>query len=1377
MTDFDKEIVEKIKVFENCRIDDFLKSKYSSESCPLQECKLKGYSWCIHTAVEDLGKPSSAYEIPEVQDAKRTLNTTRTQLDTVDIEQWKRFTNKTNDTGFAVEEIRKKLKADSRREHESPDGLEPEMITGAWIKMMELYTSSKVIRHEDAEALQARGGTYRTCHLCECPGGFICATNHYLKTYYPNLKWFWRAVSLNPYNEANNLNAMIDDDAFYRQTPEHWWRGADDTGNVMSKENWKHCFSETLGRRMDPGNLFHIVTADGSIDSQHDANDQENITAGLHFCEFFWAITLLRPGGSFVQKAFTLFEHHSASLLFLFNLLFEKVAISKPKLSKAGNGETYIIGLRFKGLRSLLMSKLKEFVRMDTDHSVPIVPESWTKGVKRFHDQHVEFANYFASMQESAINANWTKWVNSNGMVGQADNKLYMMNKHSAAKVVIDKIDLQHLKVDQRILKIDRVGGAEMLYGGKNNSTRQGRRKKVQGIQSDRADFKEAYDALQRLRRERDGDPQFLWLSYEGTSPPPKALKGMAQRGPKAIQNGGATSYSMRALENGGGGHAALPSVKLEEEEMQAGGSSSSSSAPKRRRSSDGGEEEGETGLPRAVKSLKAEENGDEQMERENENGKAENGGAAGGGEHDGEEGEKDEELPMFGGMGGWGPASSARAELIGLAAGKGTKADDGTRLRGFGKDMLKKMGWEEGKGLGAQEQGISTALDPKEHGRRGLGYHQARVHGKNLKLMEMVNQNDPIALFLMKELYKAFEPTRKPEDWMPVRDSWWYRAIPPKPSELQYSKFIEDEIDEPQNPQTSARERPPIIEDLLRLRTELPQSVPIRFESDFIHMQPCGRGATAKDTPFGVSADLAFFLKAWLIVDKHNPSKSQTVGNMYKSFMEVNTGSNLPVATLFTRHGVSGYAVLDPAVSGEHREAAEARAKALSDDRKSEGRVKGLKFLHLSHPPSSSEKGVTSDRKYGPLVDLLERQWKVRADPKAGGGSSTGSAKNGVDFFFADTTLSEELEGGGAPAGVFREYAYLEVKSQGRLRLLSSLILGLNSVNTRGVCLFRMGSALTRFTAGLILVLSMVFKKVLFYRPVSTPHWTGLRYLVCQGVEEKHRTMARPFFQKLYNAVCEALLDRDKDGRTFIPESVPCWMYTNKVFISWLREVNALLGNRERDDLAERLRLHEEKEAGALLSGEEREEKIVELLGKEGVWETLLPPSYLPDGEAEHAGEFSDDEDDDEEGGETGRQKLKDEDTGGVKRELSGPRFEVKVKEEDEGAYGENSPPGSPMAARDVDDDEDDDDDGETARGKVKVDEGEDEEMRLPDDIHADVDDDDADDYNPYATEGTNHMRDVDDEDGEGEKGATDGDADAGAEEEEDGIDMTDIF
>ncbi len=71
-------------------------------------------------------------------------------------------------------------------------------------------------------------------------------------------------------------------------------------------------------------------------------------TASLHYCEMVTALGVLATGGSFILKAFTLFEHPTVCALYLMGALFGEVHVYKPATSKPGNSETYIVGKGFK---------------------------------------------------------------------------------------------------------------------------------------------------------------------------------------------------------------------------------------------------------------------------------------------------------------------------------------------------------------------------------------------------------------------------------------------------------------------------------------------------------------------------------------------------------------------------------------------------------------------------------------------------------------------------------------------------------------------------------------------------------------------------------------------------------------------------------------------------------------------------------------------------------------------------------------------------------------------------------------------------------------------------------------------------------------------
>lgn len=88
--------------------------------------------------------------------------------------------------------------------------------------------------------------SFRSVHVCEAPGAFICATNFY---YNKRLEsgdlrssrqpWEWTGLSLNPYYEGNDQEAMVNDDRFIVETLDRWYFGIDNSGNILDKNNIK----------------------------------------------------------------------------------------------------------------------------------------------------------------------------------------------------------------------------------------------------------------------------------------------------------------------------------------------------------------------------------------------------------------------------------------------------------------------------------------------------------------------------------------------------------------------------------------------------------------------------------------------------------------------------------------------------------------------------------------------------------------------------------------------------------------------------------------------------------------------------------------------------------------------------------------------------------------------------------------------------------------------------------------------------------------------------------------------------------------------------------------------------------------------------------
>ncbi len=267
------------------------------------------------------------------------------------------------------------------------------MFTIAWAKMYQM-----IAQHNLISLCPTHETEIHTVHLCEAPGAFICATNHYLRTTHPTLDWSWTGYSLNPYNSGNSDRALISDDKFICETPDNWYYGVDGTGDIMNASNIRG-----LWNRVKSFPPVMLVTADGSIDCQDNPNEQEVIVAPIMYCEIVAALGVLHVGGSFLIKYFTLLEHTSLSALYLLGTLFETVHVSKPVCSKAGNSEVYIIARNFGGISMHLRDALLNYTG-PTLPSNSLVPHSLMQGA--FLSRAMEIGTKFAEWQRHTIEEN-----------------------------------------------------------------------------------------------------------------------------------------------------------------------------------------------------------------------------------------------------------------------------------------------------------------------------------------------------------------------------------------------------------------------------------------------------------------------------------------------------------------------------------------------------------------------------------------------------------------------------------------------------------------------------------------------------------------------------------------------------------------------------------------------------------------------------------------------------------------------------------------------------------------------------------------------------------------------------------------------------------
>ncbi|KAL3772138.1 hypothetical protein ACHAW5_000193 [Stephanodiscus triporus] len=200
--------------------------------------------------------------------------------------------------------------------------------------------------------------------LCGAPGGFSEYILHRRRTRAPSSRGgacYGFGMSLSGVNvDGEGLKWDLDhimrhhlrpadadgagSGSFYRVC-----HGADGTGSVYNWDNVLRLRREvfaTVAGDADPSGvrepLVDLVVADGGFDAQRDVDDQESAAHGIVVSQAAAALTLLRPGGTFVLKMFGFRLDGTRRMLRRLCSLFDRMTFAKPISSRPASAERYL---------------------------------------------------------------------------------------------------------------------------------------------------------------------------------------------------------------------------------------------------------------------------------------------------------------------------------------------------------------------------------------------------------------------------------------------------------------------------------------------------------------------------------------------------------------------------------------------------------------------------------------------------------------------------------------------------------------------------------------------------------------------------------------------------------------------------------------------------------------------------------------------------------------------------------------------------------------------------------------------------------------------------------------------------------------------------
>ena len=235
---------------------------------------------------------------------------------------------------------------------------------------------------------------FKSFHICEAPGGFIQAINHYITRVNRQINHEWSATTLKNIGKKKNVPEFIIP-IDYNNSKGNYTYGLDGSGDLLKSDNiiyfWKNI------------DKADFISADGGFDVSDNYNLQEQKLHKLIFAQIITALGTQKINGCFLLKIFDITTKPTLQFLSLLTYFYEDIFIHKPINSRPCNSERYVYARKFLGCgKNILKKFIVLFKEWDNDSYIVDlnikVPKEQFQPIRRFN-------NYFSSIQTKHIYA------------------------------------------------------------------------------------------------------------------------------------------------------------------------------------------------------------------------------------------------------------------------------------------------------------------------------------------------------------------------------------------------------------------------------------------------------------------------------------------------------------------------------------------------------------------------------------------------------------------------------------------------------------------------------------------------------------------------------------------------------------------------------------------------------------------------------------------------------------------------------------------------------------------------------------------------------------------------------------------------------------